>query len=443
MATSQFGTRPLAPALALFLALTAAGAMVYYHLGFFIPSVLQNRALHGGGSGYSFGDDLYPVWLTTRQWRAQHLDLYGTEMTREIQTGLFGRPLDARNPNDPATDYRQFAYPAFTDLILWPTSVVEFPKLRLVLAILLPLLTAVSIKFWILALDWRIRPVWLAAIVLLGLCNYELLEAFFAEQPGLLVGFFMASAALALRRNRLMLAGMLMSLTLIKPQMTLLATLYMLLWSVSDRRRARFWIGFFSVTIFMTVASLLIWPYWIKEWIGILLGYHRYAMPPLISVLLGPALNAVAGRAIIALSLVASGALAWKNRGASPETEKFWLTLSLLLAVTTVAILPGQAIYDHVVLFPGIFLLIKNRREFLSAGKIPRTLLMAGTLVLFWPWISAAGLLIVHRWLMPNIFGSTAIFVLPIRTAASLPFAVLALLAWSWRLRLASNQAPA
>jgi hypothetical protein len=63
--------------------------------------------------------------------------------------------------------------------------------------------------------------------------------------------------------------------------------------------------------------------------------------------------------------------------------------------------------------------------------------------VLFWPWISAAGLLIVHRWLMPNIFGSTAIFVLPIRTAASLPFAVLALLAWSWRLRLASNQAPA
>ncbi len=446
MATPQARTRRLSRKVAVFFALIfasiGAGAMVYYHLGFFIPSVLEARALHGGGNGYSFGDDFYPVWLTTRQWRLQHLDLYGSEMTREIQTGLFGRALDARNPADPPTDYRQFAYPAFTDLILWPAAMINFPGLRVALAILLPLLTAASIKFWMLALEWRIPPLWLAITVLLGLSNYQLLEAFFAEQPGLFVGFFMASAALALRRDRLVLAGALMSLTLIKPQMTLLATIYLLLWSSGNRRRARFWIGFFPVTICMTVGSLLIWPHWIRAWIAILFGYHRYAMPPLVGVLLGPSLNLLAW-SLIVLLLVACAVLAWKNRSASAETETFWLTLSLLLAVTAVAILPGQAIYDHVVLFPGIFLVIKNRDRFLNGGKIPRALLLAGSLILFWPWISATGLLIIHRWLAPAVFGSTAIFVLPIRTAASLPFVALALLASLWRFTRASNQAPA
>jgi Glycosyltransferase family 87 len=446
MATPQARTRRLSRKVAVFAALIfasiGAGAMVYYHLGFFMPSILEARALHGGGNGYSFGDDFYPVWLTTREWRLKHLDLYGPEMTREIQIGLFGRALDARNPADPPTDYRQFAYPAFTDLILWPATMIDFPGLRVALAILLPLLTAASIKFWMLALDWRIAPVWFAVVVLVGLCNYQLLEAFFAEQPGLFVGFFMASAALALRRDRLVLAGALMSLTLIKPQMTLLATIYLLLWSSGNRRRARFWIGFFPVAICMTVGSLLIWPHWITEWVRILLGYHRYAMPPLVGVLLGPALNVLAG-SLIVLLLVACTAPAWKNRNASPDTEIFWLTLSLLLAVTTVAILPGQAIYDHVVLFPGIFLVIRNRDKFLNGGKIPRALLLAGTLILFWPWISATGLLIIHRWLAPAIFGSTAIFALPIRTTASFPFVALALLAWLWRFTRVSNQEPA
>lgn len=417
--------------------------MAYYHLGFFIPSVLENRAVHGGGNGYSFGDDFYPIWLTTRQWRLEHVDLYGSEMTQKIQTGLFGRPMDARNPNDPPTDYRQFAYPAYTGLLFWPTALTNFPTLRILLAILLPLLTAASIKLWMMALDWDVGPTWVAVGLLAGLCNYETLEAFFAEQPGLFAGFFLASAALAYRRNRWMFAGVFLSLTLIKPQMTILAVLYLLLSSFSDRRRAQFWIGFLSAVILMVTASWLVWPHWIAQWIGILLGYHRYAMPPLISVLLGPELNAVFGRPIIAMAFVASLVLAWRNRKASPDSEQFWMTLSLLLAVTTIAILPGQAIYDHVVLFPGIFLIIKNREKLLSAGKVARALLFAGALVLFWPWISATGLLIVHQWFVHDIFASTSIFVLPIRTAAALPFAALALLVWTWRLTHVTNQAPA
>jgi len=88
--------------------------------------VLEIRAAKGLGNGYSFGDDFYPIWLTSREALGWHRDPYSVEMTREIQTGLFGRPLDAHIPTDPPTDYRTFAYPAFTNLIFWPNDRAGF-----------------------------------------------------------------------------------------------------------------------------------------------------------------------------------------------------------------------------------------------------------------------------------------------------------------------------
>jgi hypothetical protein len=429
------------PVIVFCLALIGAGSMAYYHLGLFIPRMLAVRAFYGGGNGYSFGDDFYPIWLTTRQWRSEHLDLYSREMTREIQIGLFGRPIDPRNPHDPPVDYRQFAYPAFTDLLFWPTALLDFPRLRLVLAVLLPLLTIAGIACWLRALDWDIGLLEFAMLALLALCTYELLEAFFALQPGLFCGFFIAAAALALRRGQLMMSGALTALTLIKPQMTLLVIAYLLLWSLADRRRARFWMGFFATAIPLIAASLWIWPHWVGEWFAIVRGYHRYAMPSLITVLLGQNLGSYVGPIVIALALGAGVILAWQNRRVGADSARFWFTVSLLLAITSIALLPGQAIYDHIILIPGVLLLAQHRREIRDAGRVPRVLLKAGTLVLFWPWVSAFVLLVLRPWVAAA--SETPLFTFPIRTAASLPFAVLALIACAMRVVPMAERKPA
>ena len=442
MSASDPGNRPssLYAALALSLALVGSAAMLDYHLHLFIPRVLQVRASKGLGNGFSFGDDFYPIWLTAREWRASHRDPYSSLMTRQIQTGLFGRPLDAHIPTDPPADYREFAYPAFTELILWPASTLEFSTLRLILVVVLPLVTAASVCLWLLALRWRIRPLWLVVLVVLTLCNYPVLEGIFAEQPGLIVGFLLASSALALQRDRLLLAGMLLALTLIKPQMTVLAAGYLLLWSLTDLRRVRFCAGFLGTTLLLAAASLWIWPHWIAQWTKVLLGYHRYATPPLVTLLpgetLGPYLGPAATVGLFGLGMV----FAWKNRRASADSPGLWLTLSLLLGITSVAILPGQAIYDHVILIPGILIVLRYRRELSAAGRVPRALLILGSIVLVWPWLAAIALFALHSFLTPESFEH--IFALPIRTAASLPFAVLALIACATRVKLSENQEP-
>lgn len=423
------------------LAIVGAPSMIYYHLALFIPRSHEMAAASGLGGGYSWGNDFHPVWLTARQALLEHTDPYSPEMTRQLQTGVFGRALDPHNPHDPPAQYREYAYPAITALVMWPAALIPFPELRILLAVLLPLLIIITLGLWGRALEWQLSATWFSVIVVLTLTSYQMLEALFAEQLGLFAALFLAGSALAIREERFMLAGALSSLTLMKPEASSLAVFYLLLWSFSARRRARFWQGFAIVSFALLTASLLIWPHWIFEWIHVVLGYNRYAMPPLIQVLLGKSAPAYVGRSISVGFIAAAVFLAWRYRTSSQHSPRFWLTLSLILATTSVAVLPGQAIYDHTILLPGIFLVLIHRQRLAAAGRVSHILLYAGALVLFWPWIMSPVVLILHHWL-PSAVSDSSLLALPIRSAVSLPFAVLALLWWTSRLSDA-NQATA
>ena len=111
---------------------------------------------------------------------------------------------------------------------------------------------------------------------------------------------------------------------------------------------------------------------------------------------------------------------------------EFWLTLSVLLGITAITMLPGQALHDHVILLPGIFLLAL-RREVWSSNWIFKALLVLGTVVLLWPWIAACGLIALRPLLTQQQFYSKAVFALPLRTAAAFPFVVLGLLTLALR----------
>src|SRR5580658_10748524 len=127
-----------------------ASCMIYYHLALFVPQAREVRAEQGFGNGYSFGADFYPIWLTSREGLLHHRDPYSPEMTRQIQTGLFGRALDTPNPAAPQ-DYRAFAYPAFVDVLFWPLALLPFSVVRIGLAVILAAATALSVVLWLRA----------------------------------------------------------------------------------------------------------------------------------------------------------------------------------------------------------------------------------------------------------------------------------------------------
>jgi hypothetical protein len=436
MSTLDSGNRRSRKAtLALMVALLGAASMLYFHLGLFRPQVRKVAAAKHLAGEYAFGDDFYPIWLTLRRRMGGRSDPYDRETTREIQAGLFGRPLEGRLPTDPPADYRTFAYPAYADLLLWPAAEVPFRVLRIAWVALLTALTAASVFLWAQALGWSPGRIWLLIIILLALCNYPVLEGLYAGQLGLLAGFLLAASLLSLVRGRLLLSGVLMALSTIKPQMTLLAILYLSIWSVHDwRRRGRFLVAFFATMILLTGASLAVWPNWVESWKNVILGYHRYATPPLALDLLGWMPGAHSNIVLIVITLGAAFVFSWRFGGVATASYEFWLSVSILLALTAITVLPGQAVYDHVILLPGILLLACRGGE--HSNPVFRLLLLVAAAVLLWPWLASLAVIALRPFIGAERIYSSVVFSLPLRTAGPLPFVILALLALALRMQL-------
>src|SRR5580658_8480809 len=136
-----------------------AAGTCYYYFGLLLPQSRRQSVANGMGVQYSYGGDFYPIWLTGRALFDHRSDPhsgdgssnnpYTQQMTRTIQIGLYGRPMDAHRPSDPPSDYRAFSYPLYTDLLAAPLLPLTFDAVRMVLTFLLAPLTAASVILWL------------------------------------------------------------------------------------------------------------------------------------------------------------------------------------------------------------------------------------------------------------------------------------------------------
>jgi Glycosyltransferase family 87 len=306
---------------------------------------------------------------------------------------------------------------------------------RVALTAALAILTTLSIPLWLLALGRRAGPALSAVLILLTLSSYAVLEGLFADQVGLIAGFLLAATFAALAQDRLALAGSLFAFTFIKPQISVVVAAYLLLWSASRwRERRRFVYGFLAWSAALGGLSLVVWPRWIPQWLHVLAGYGNYAPPPLITNSLGPALGSRLGPYLIVVLLAAALIVMWRARGAAASSAAFMLTVSLLLALTSITLLPGQAVYDHVVLLPGILLAVFTWRAFAAESRPFAMILAVAALALFWQWMMAIPVLAARCFIPAQKFFSSGLLLLPLHAAASVPLAVTAVLGFMmWR----------
>ncbi len=92
--------------------------------------------------------DLYPRWLGARELLLRGRDPYGNDVTREIQEGYYGRPLDPNRPFDPK-DQQAFAYPLYVVFILAPMIAMPFGIVQRIFLLLLIALTVASVPLWL------------------------------------------------------------------------------------------------------------------------------------------------------------------------------------------------------------------------------------------------------------------------------------------------------
>lgn len=408
------------PKLGLLLALLFAASMWFYVQQVLIAYQRADAAAHDRPRGNL--SDLYPRWLGARELFLHHRDPYSPEVTREIQAGYYGRPLDSSRPNDPR-DQQGFAYPLYVVFLLAPTITLPFSIVQVAFRWFLIVLTAVTVPLWLRALRWHPSKSTMAILIILTLGSFPAVQGIKLQQLSLVVSSLIAGCVALLAAGHLLLAGVVLALATIKPQLALPLAAWLLLWSLTDwRHRQRFLWGFLATMAALLAAAQYLLPGWISRFREALVAYRDYTggARSVLDLLTTSAL----GRILTALALLGLAVVCWRLRRAPADGDRFVLVTVLVLTVTIVVI-PTFAPYNQVLLLPAIFLLVRHWSALWGKNMALRLVAVLAVLAVAWPWLVALSLAVASLALPPASV-QRAWFV-PFYTSNTIPVAVLAL----------------
>ncbi len=351
-----------------------------------IPHQISDAAAHDRPRGNL--SDLYPRWLGARELLLHGRDPYSAEVTREIQTGYYGRPLDSSRPADP-TDQQAFAYPAYVVFYLAPTVRLHFGIVQRAFFWILVGITAASVFLWLRLLGWTVAPSVQAAMVALTLSSLPVLQGLKLQQFSLFVAAMCAASMALLAAGCLIPAGILLALATIKPQLVLPLLLWLGLWSLGDlRRRYRLAASFLIVMVVLCAAAEWFLPHWIARFWHAAGAYLQYtqAVPVLEAVVPYPW-----GRLLVVLFAGTVAVVCFKQRREPENTDAFRSSICLVMALTVLTV-PTFSLYNQALLLPAILLIARDRRMIWGRNLVSRALLIAVTVLLAWPWFCCTAL---------------------------------------------------
>ena len=407
--------------LGLLLALLFAGSMWFYVQEVLAPYQRVDAAAHGRPRGNL--SDLYPRWLGARELLLHHRDPYSPEITREIQTGYYGRPLDPDRPNDPK-DQQRFAYPVFVVFLLAPTIGLPFPVVETCFRWLFVIFTLASVPLWLRVVRWRPSFTVIATLAILTLGSFAVVQGIKLQQLSLVVNAVLAASAAALVAGYFSLAGFLLAIATIKPQLALPMAAWLVVWAAGDWRHRRRFVGSLVVTLaVLLLASEYVLPGWMGEFGRGLAAYRQYTggASSVLEVLLTPML----GKLMAAAAIVLFAAAGWRLRRVNHDSRAFRTLVALVMAVTVV-IAPTIAPYNHVLLLPAVFLIASEGHNLWRRGWRTRSALLLSALVVCWPWI-ASSVLLLSSFFLPAATVQQG-WSAPLRHLLLIPIVVLGLL---------------
>ena len=368
-----------------------------------VPQQKAYAAVHGVPRGNL--SDLYPRWLGSRELLLHHRDPYSPEITREIQSGYYGRPLDVERPNDPS-DQEAFAYPVYVALLLAPAVTLPFPAVQVILRWTLAGLTGISVVLWLRVVSWKPTRLAEAALLTLTLGTFWVVQGIRLQQLTLVVAPMIAASVYLLVKNRQVASGILLGLATIKPQIAFPLAGWLMLWACGRIYLRWKLVAAFAVTLItLAVAGELLLPGWIHEFYAAAIAYRRYtrhlsSLDELATPAFGTPLAIVIGAAV--------AMMCWRVRKIFAADDLFCWTTSLVLAANLLVI-PTIAPYNQLLLLPGIFLLLRTWTQGDQVTSTVRALGWVAAGCLAWPWLTAAALTVLsfftpavqHFWELP------------------------------------------
>ncbi|GAB4472118.1 MAG: hypothetical protein Kow0088_06470 [Anaerolineales bacterium] len=217
------------------------------------------------------GNDFLARWMGARYWLIEGISPYDERVSLATQIVIYGRPADKTKGEDIA----HFVYPLPVMIFIAPFAFFEYTIARALWMTLLELCMVALIVLGFRLAEWHVRPGKLAVFLLLFLLGYYSIRAIILGQYAVINALLILLSLLALRRKNDFMAGLLLALSLCKPQMVFLYVPFVFIWAFSQRRWDIFG-GFFGGGGVILAISLMFIPDWPLQMIRQILDYPTY-----------------------------------------------------------------------------------------------------------------------------------------------------------------------
>lgn len=283
-------------------------------------------------SRFPGGNDFWARWHNgcTLIWTGENP--YSEEVTLRAQIGIFGRPAE------PGEDLAAFSYPLYTLFAFWPLCFTHNFALALAVWMTAMLYSLLAGLILVARVSRWSPPRWLWwATLAWGALNYPHIRAILLGQPATVVFVALTLSLWALERKRDVVAGVLLAMTTIKPQMSFLL-LPWVLWWVAWRRRWGVWVGFAAAMAVLAGASFILVPSWLGDFVAGVRNYDEVAglsnYRSLTWIIVDYILGWGAAAETIGVALFALYAVFEMWRGRKAEWRGFLWTTGLILILT-------------------------------------------------------------------------------------------------------------
>ena len=318
-------------------------------------------------------NDFITRCLGARLFLTEGLSPYSEEASREIQVMIFGRP--AR----PGEDLSYFVYPLYSVYVFAPFALVEDFALARAFW-----MTALEVSLFLMAglslylTRWRVPLPLLAALLIFTALWYHSVRPLINGNPAIVVALFLTAALVAIQTKHDFMAGFLLALATIKPQMVVLVIPFILLWAGADGRRNLIW-GFLFSLLLLSLSVALIIPDWPLQNLRQIVAYPEYTLPGSPGAIFAQSLPGVGRQLGWALTILLTAVLIVEWRAAAGQDFRWFFWTAGLTLVVTNLIGIRTATANYIALYPVLILVLNAWNE--RWGRAGRWLAL-GTLAL-------------------------------------------------------------
>jgi hypothetical protein len=210
--------------------------------------------------------DFYPRWAGTRLVIEGTDDLYSEDTTNRIQQALYGHEIPANQ------DQQGFAYPGLILPLILPFCLLEDVEIATSVWIGFSFILLVITLHNLLSNRWES---YLPGIFFLSIWPYTVLSLF-QGQVSCLVLASLGLGYVSFLHRRYLLGGLLLSVSLIKPELIVLP-IFILLYINNGKSRLKAIIGLALGGSILFAISILMIGWWVPDWISSLPLYASYA----------------------------------------------------------------------------------------------------------------------------------------------------------------------